>query len=190
MIATKTRPRRPARKPRRKTKQTELSYVIGKGFHVTRDQGEALFGVIRKKFNGKKPSPDQLIAEAKKKRSPIHGLFEWDEKRAAERHWQGKARYYLRAIQIVEVRIDTRQVVRGPVRAFVPVQIEKDGRIPEENYVPVQRLSEKPENIDAVLRRAKADVQSVIARYKRYAEFMAVFGPMVKAFEKIEKLIK
>jgi len=176
--------------PKKKKEKTELKYTIGAGYHVQRSHAESLFAVIRDKYKGEKPTPEELVKEARKKRSPIHGLFEWDEPTAAKRYRYERAQYYLRAIQVIEIVIDTSEIVRGPVRAFVPTIVEKHGRIPPENYIPVQRLSEDKLSTKYVLDRAKADFMSLIFRYRRYAAFLEVFDPVIRAFDAVQEQLE
>lgn len=45
-------------------------------------------------------TPEILVADAKRKDSPLHSLFEWDAKKAAEAHWLATARDILRRVKI------------------------------------------------------------------------------------------
>lgn len=175
---------------RKRTKpRTELRYTIGKGYHVSKQDAEALFAVIRDVFKGEYPRPEELVKEARKKRSPIHGLFEWDLRKIAAGAWRAKAQYYLRAIQIVVVNIDTSEVVKQPVRAFVPIRIDQGHRIPSECYIPTQRLHDMPAERGIVLERAKADFENWLRRYERYADFLEVFDPVIEAYRRAAKRI-
>lgn len=46
-------------------------------------------------------TPDQVVADARLKRSPLHGLFEWDKDKAAMMHWIDTARAVIGAVRIV-----------------------------------------------------------------------------------------
>jgi hypothetical protein len=168
-------------------KKTKLNYVIGKGYHVGREQAESLFALIRDEFDGEKPTPDELVKRARRCRRRYPGLFEWDDRKAASEQRRTAAQYYLRAIHLVVVDVKTDEIVKGPVRAFVPVKVERCHRIPPSNYVPAQRLPDEPESIDAVLEMAREDFRRVISRYERYAEFVDVFDPVIKAFRQLDK---
>lgn len=176
--------------PRKNSKpRTKLQYTIGRGFHVKKADAEALFTVIRDVFKGEKPSEDELVKEARKKRSPIHGLFEWDDPTAAKQARHLLAQYYLRAINVVVINVDTSEVIKQPVRAFVPVRIEGRHRI--DSYIPVQRLHDQNKRFErkSVLERAKADFESWLRRYERYVEFLDTFDPIIQAFRKAQKRI-
>lgn len=175
---------------RSKKPRTKLRYTIGRGYHVPKANADALFAVIRDVFKGEYPTPEDLIAEARKKRSPIHHLFEWDVRKAAKAKWRTDAQYYLRAIQVVEVNIETGEVVKEPVRAFVPVRVEHDHRIPPDNYIPVERLRNRPLDRAAVLERAERDFEAWLQRYERYTEFLEVFDPIIQAYRRAKKRIR
>lgn len=58
-------------------------------------------------------TPDVIVQDAKNKRSPLHKLFTWDLKKAAELHWLDQARAIIGAVRIV-VTHET-SVVRAPM---------------------------------------------------------------------------
>lgn len=45
-------------------------------------------------------TPRQIVEAARKKDSPLYGLFDWDRSRAAEKWWLHRARVILGAVQI------------------------------------------------------------------------------------------
>lgn len=46
-------------------------------------------------------TPAMVVADAKREESPLHGLFDWDQTKAAEAHWIDHAREVIRAVKIV-----------------------------------------------------------------------------------------
>jgi len=164
--------------------KTRLEYRIARGAHIKRQQAVPLLKVIKQKFKGKRPSPEALVAEAKKKDSPIHHLFDWDVGRAAEAHWRAKAQYYLRHINVVEVEVETRKIVRGPVRFAMPDVQSVTIHNAVASYTPTQRLGKEP--VRVVLERARRDFHSWIARYGSYVEFLEMYDPVIREFKKLE----
>jgi len=65
--------------------------------------------------NGGKMTPDLIIADAKKKRSPLHGLFEWDLKKAAHQHWLVTARTIITSVTVV----CTEHTITIPTNAYI-----------------------------------------------------------------------
>ena len=71
---------------------------------LTQQQQDAIEQIRTK--NGGVLLPSHVVKEAKKKSSPLHSLFEWDDKRAAELHREQVAREVIRAVK-VEYSIET-----------------------------------------------------------------------------------
>lgn len=57
-------------------------------------------------------TPDQVVDDARDKKSPLHGLFEWDRGKAAMAHWIHQAREIIGAVRVVET--NTTITVRAP----------------------------------------------------------------------------
>ena len=165
-------------------KGTKLEYRIATGYHVKKAHVESLFIVLRDKFKGQRPSVDALIKEAKRKTSPIHGMFDWNQKRAAEEHWRERAGYYLRAVVLVRVSVKTGKAVSGPVRFSVPVKYRGHA---VERYVAADKVGESSADVYAVLERVRNEFHGWLNRYQAYTGFLEMFDPVVTAFEEIEK---
>ncbi len=45
-------------------------------------------------------TPDIVVADARRKESPLHELFEWDTKKAAMAHWHDVARQIIRNVRV------------------------------------------------------------------------------------------
>lgn len=58
-------------------------------------------------------TPDVVVADAKRKDSPLHGLFEWDKGKAAAAHWIQQAREVIGAVRVVVV--NQTSTFRAPV---------------------------------------------------------------------------
>lgn len=62
--------------------------------------------------------PSSVVEDAKKKSSPLHSLFVWDARKAAEIHWQHVAREIIGAVEIVvtttTATVDAPFFVRDP----------------------------------------------------------------------------
>jgi len=65
-------------------------------------------------------TPDIVIADAKKKSSPLHAYFEWDLKKAARQAWVYTARKLINSVEVVvhteRVSITVPRYVRNPER--------------------------------------------------------------------------
>jgi hypothetical protein len=63
-------------------------------------------------------TPSQVVRDAKDKRSPLHVLFDWNAKRAAEKHWLWRAREIIGAVTVVVTNETT--TIRSPVYVHIP----------------------------------------------------------------------
>lgn len=54
-------------------------------------------------------TPDAVVADARRKDSPLHDCFEWDTKKAAQEYWVIQARQLITSIR-VEMRTETKVV--------------------------------------------------------------------------------
>lgn len=63
-------------------------------------------------------TPSQVVKDAKNKRSPLHRLFDWNQKSAAEKYWLCQAREIIGAVTIVITNETT--TIRSPVYVHLP----------------------------------------------------------------------
>jgi hypothetical protein len=79
-------------------------------------------------------TPDAVVADAKNKDSPLHALFEWDIKKAAEKHWIETARTIIGAVPLV--------IKHEHITIRAPFYVRDPHAKPEEQgYVSVPSLS-------------------------------------------------
>jgi hypothetical protein len=65
--------------------------------------------------NGGVITPDLIIKDAKRKKSPLHECFNWDVNKAAMEHWLGVARNIISSVQVTV----TEHTVVFPTPAYV-----------------------------------------------------------------------
>ena len=172
-------------------RRTRLEYRLFNLHYGTVAQRRALLAWISKpKFKNRKPTPDELVKECRRKNSPLYGLMEVGQKRAAEKYWRQTAQDIIRHIHVVRVDIRTEEVLTQPVRAFIPVRVSQAGRIKEKDYIPVQRIANNPSLKQSVLERAHSDFLAWFQRYKRYSEFMKEFSPVITAYQKLQRKLE
>ena len=139
-----------------------MEYFWRKGsrqFGSAQDVG-AYIEEMRQK-NGGFIGAGNVIADAKKKRSPLHGYFEWDDSKAAGEHRLAQARELIGAI--VFEREDV------TVRGFVNVKIEN-----ESTYTSIDLALSDCELRAQVIERARREMVSWHQRYKDLKEFKPV----------------
>jgi hypothetical protein len=111
-------------------------------------------------------TPALVVRDAKKKRSPLHDAFEWDDGAAAKAHRLTQASYLLRSLTVTVVA----GVTRAPIRAVV--HIITDG---EQRYQSIDVALSDPGMRSQVLARALAELRAWQSRYSELKELARVF---------------
>ena len=83
--------------------------------------GGELTRIKRKNYGILKP--EVVVREAKKKKSPLHGFFEWDDGIAAEKYRIDQARHLIRSV-VIEWENDPGEVIVS--RAFVSIKTDEE----------------------------------------------------------------
>jgi hypothetical protein len=133
-------------------------------------------------------TPEAVIEEAKKKSSPLHEEFEWNDSLAAERYRLVQARTLIRAITVI-VKDDA-----PPVSQYVHVTVGKT-RSYEPMEVAVQSVDlyhSALEQLEEKLSGAVRAVQELreAAGSSRYRGKLAIIGLVSKALEAAVQGIK
>jgi len=118
-------------------------------------------------------SPKTLLDASRDPSDPLHGEFEWDDGAAAEKWRESQAAGIIRSLVVVSGDDDPENCPR----AFVNVHIGGTAGA----YMSIRRVVGNEELQAQMLKRAKAEMESFIAKYKRLSEIENV----VKAMEKI-----
>lgn len=103
----------------------------------------------------------EVVADARDPRSPLHAYFEWDVEKAAEAHWLDRARELVRAIHI-EARYEGGGAV---VRAFHSVIMEHDGE-KRRGYAATDTVLRDRDLGDQVIDAAASEIRGWLRRYK------------------------
>lgn len=113
---------------------------------------------------------DSVVKEAKKKSSPLHPWFEWDDTEAAHKFRKNQAR---KLIQSINVRIigDTDA---EPIRAFVHLGTTND----KSGYATLAHVLSEPELRIQLVAKALAELNAVKGRYSHLTELAEVFAAM------------
>jgi hypothetical protein len=128
------------------------------------DAGEELER-IRRSRNGNMIAAD-VLKEARKATSPLHGVFEWDDKKAAHHYRLGQASELIRAVVV----IDDSKPDSQPVRAFVNVGVDED-----RGYTSVVAAMGDSVMRAQVIARAWKELEDWRKRYEGLVEFSQVF---------------
>ena len=113
-------------------------------------------------------TPEGVVTDATRKRSPLHGYFEWNEGEAAAQYRLEQARHLMRSVSVViEGRED-----KEPVRAFVRLLNNSHYRSLD---VVLSDDGMRAELLSQAMRELKA-WQRRYADYVELAEVFAVIG--------------
>ncbi len=97
-------------------------------------------------------TPENIVAEAQKADSPIHGWFQWDIKLAAESHWKQQARMLCNAISVEVIMPDGGKYIL-PMMESISVTVidnQSDKGKNERRYVTVRVLEKEQAARDSV----------------------------------------
>jgi hypothetical protein len=106
-------------------------------------------------------TPEAVVADAKRKDSPLHDLFEWDVKKAAYQHWLDRAREVMTMRVVVTTESATVRVV-GYVRD--PTAGPKDA-----GYVSIGRLRGDQDGAREVLVAEFGRIRDLLNRARELA---------------------
>jgi hypothetical protein len=135
--------------------------------------GEAL-DEIRSRHGGHL-APEIVVKESRPKRAPLHGHFEWDDRKAAHLHREEQARLLIRSIRIVEERGDR---PGEPQRAYINVDVPSVGS----RYVPAATVMSDRE----LRKQALKDCYAMLQGARRRLENIQNIGRVHEAFDKLQ----
>ena len=111
--------------------------------------------------------PQEVVDAARPPDHPLHPVFEWDDRTAAEAHRRQQARHLIGAI--VTVMPESRS--GEPVRAFVNVNRGSD----QQAYVPIRAAMEDEELRQQTLAQATRELVAWRQRYREFEELASLF---------------
>ncbi len=129
--------------------------------------GETLEDVRRR--NGGRLTAASVLSDARRRRSPLHRYFEWNDQAAAKEYRLAQARLLIRAVVVVSGPEDEQQF--APVRAFVMCgEAEERPR----SFTHVCEAMRDEELREQVLSRARDELLVWRKRYEALREFARV----------------
>jgi hypothetical protein len=142
----------------------DVIYKAAPGSRLTHSEARVLGETIAALGGG--ITPEDLLKEARKKRSPIHDLFEWDDQVAAEAFRLEQARYFLRSVWEVPVDRDGREAGDG-ARAFYAVEISDANERKSKAFFAAREIRDVPGADAQILERALKEANEWQQRYRR-----------------------
>jgi len=108
--------------------------------------------------------PQAVVAEARRRGSPIKALFDWDKDKAAEQHWLSQARHYCNSLQVVRVHVE-----HGPTlgtKALFNVRVND-----ERGYVNQSHIRSSDDLTNQVIAQARKDLGVLVEKYAAVVGF-------------------
>lgn len=132
--------------------------------------------VVRKNSGGLL-STGAIVADARKKDSPLHKFFEWDNERAAERLRLSQAGDILRHLLVVVETPDGRKEIKGYHSVIVQVEGSELGEEAEPTrvYVTTGQAFADTGLRQQVIKDALDRLETWRERYQGYKEFAPVY---------------
>jgi hypothetical protein len=161
-----------------------MIYKAARGSTLTDEQAQQYGDHIAQTFsNGHlEVTPDDVVADAQAKSSPLHNFFEWDDSEAAQRYRVQQARYLLRSIRVV---IEKQEAVTE-TRAFVRVTVQEPEQDARRVYTSVQHALSEDDLRIQVIEQALRQLESWRKRWTEYTELGEVFRVIDQARELVE----
>jgi len=124
-------------------------------------------------------TPDLVVREARKKSSPLHPCFTWDDTKAAESYRRFEARKLTGSVLVVT------QQTTEPVRAFhsVPITITSDDE-QARGYVSLDVAIADESHRNHLLQQAFRDLAAWRNKYAELKELHSIFSQADRLVEK------
>lgn len=146
-----------------------------------RTKGDVVRAQLEKLARGGRLTPEQVVADAKRKASPLHEMFEWDDAKAAHSFRIEQARSLIASVEVEFVR-DHRTVsapawVRDPLAASHAQGYVNTAVLKDEKDIARSALLNETERAAAYLNRVRSlatalDLESEVDQIlERFAEF-------------------
>lgn len=133
--------------------------------------------------NGGRITAEMVVADAKKKSSPLHNLFDWDLETAAMNYWIERARTIIRSVK-VEIRTTSTSI-----NAVAYVRDPRCGNR-EQGYTSLQQAAKSPEDSAGVMAYELGRAEASLVRCLEIAKALNMEGEAQAALSKVVGLRK
>lgn len=134
---------------------------------IDKDQRDAIHAVLKRLESKGELTPDNVIEEAKKKDSPLHGEFTWDLKAAAMMTWRAQARSLISQFQIT-ITVHRKEY---KIQEFVEAPGKPER---EQGYVAFTRIKDKKELAREFLNRELSIAATHVTKARDYARVLGL----------------
>lgn len=125
-------------------------------------------------------NPATIVESAADPSSPAHGLFEWDDSRAAREHRLVQARVILGSF-VIETEVTTKG------KKTRDIEVPFVSRSAPGSYEITTRAMRTPEKRDFIVREALSEAQRWRRRYSHLSELALVFSAMDEVSARVSR---
>ena len=119
-------------------------------------------------------TPEEVLNAAKKKTSPLHKHFTWDDTAAAHQYRLNQASWLIRHVQIHVETPDSSHVTRAFIRVDVTDAGDDEEVESKSQYVPLRTALDTPDYRASMLADAKRDLRQFQHKYSILSELAGV----------------
>ena len=124
-------------------------------------------------------TPALVVEEAAAVTSPLHGEFEWDDRKAGHEYRLRQAGGLIRSVRVKVTRQDDSGAINDyKVREWTAAFTAEVPGLEPGSYLPTAELDSKARIV--LLQRMQRELQSMKHRYSAYAEFWAQLEALVE----------
>ncbi len=130
--------------------------------------------------------PKDVVAEAKRRLSPLHHYFDWDDTSAAKKYRLTQARELIRS---VEIRI-VDHTPDGPTNVLIQRQfpnLQEDGRRGSSPYRDLNTVMGDSTMTEMYIQRALEDAETWKARYEHIKQLKGIVSEIDRAAKSLER---
>lgn len=132
--------------------------------------------------NGGELLPADIVKEAAKKRNPLHNEFDWDDKSAANKFREERARGLVRSL--IVIRKEAPKVEARKYELTYSTEVPDQGQPQRQCYRTTEEILQNPVERDRLLARAIRELAAFRDRYAGLSELAVVFAAAEKAIRK------
>ena len=131
-------------------------------------------------------TPEEVVKDAKRKKSPLHDAFTWDDSVAANLHRLQQARQLINHIEIVIASEgDGEPIVRQAAVSIA--HVGEDGEESRRSYVATIRVGANENMRQQVLDQARREIIHWKVRYSQYKELASIVAAIEADENKVEE---
>lgn len=156
-------------------------YVPVPGSRIRAAEATDVGAVIDRLIAQGRGTPENLREEARKKSSPAHKWYIWNDQEAAEIQRLQQSRKYFRSIAVIIEDVDR------PVPGFERISFLDEDGSESRRYEKIQDVKDDDALMRQALDRARSDLYVWLRRYMRYRVWSKRLGILDEVFDMLEK---